>query len=188
MGAVDPIERRSEIVEAAFSLVAEGGIEAATMRRIATAAGATTGRVTHYFDSRVEVLVAVLVEVDTRHQERIAAHSGLEPAARLRATLSDRLALDSERVDEQRVWVALSTTDIPELRDELSRQRTEWDHRVSSLLDEVRGRRSDHTSSWPIVAVVDGLSLRLMHACASRTRRDARQVLDDALARAVPAG
>ncbi len=188
MAPADPIERRSEIVEAAFGLVAEGGIEAATMRRIATAAGATTGRVTHYFDSRVEVLVAVLVEVDTRRQARVAAHFGLGPAAQLRATLIDCLALDSEGVDEQRVWVALSTTDIPELRDEISRQRTEWDHRVSSLLDEVRGRRSDHASSWPIVAVVDGLSLRLMHDCTSRTRRDARQVLDDALVRAGLAG
>jgi TetR/AcrR family transcriptional repressor of bet genes len=81
--AVDPVQRRGEIVEAAFGLVADGGIEAATMRRIATAAGATTGRVTHYVDTRVEVLVAALIEVDRRRLARIASHAGLESAARL---------------------------------------------------------------------------------------------------------
>ena len=50
MPAVDPSERRAEVVAAAFGLLAEGGVEAATMRRIAAAADATTGRVTHYFE------------------------------------------------------------------------------------------------------------------------------------------
>lgn len=151
------------------------------MRRVATAAGATTGRVTHYFDSRVDVLVAVLVEVDRRRRERIASHSGLEPAARLRAVLCEGLALDRDRLDAQRVWTALSTTDIPELRDELGRQRAEWDHLVGSLIDKVSGRRIDDSTMLSIVAIVDGLSLRLMLDRTSRTRREAEQALADAL-------
>jgi len=181
MAPVDPKLREAEIVAAAFGLVAEGGIEAATMRRIATAAGATTGRVTHYFDSRVDVLVAVVAEVDRRREARIAFHAGLEPSARLRAVLHERLALDSQRVDEQRVCIALSTTDIPELRDELARQRADWDHLVGSLIDGVRGKPADDTTAIAIVATVDGLSLRLMADCTPRTRRDAERVINDAL-------
>src|SRR5664279_5428655 len=99
MVAVDPVQRRREIVEAAFGLVAEGGVEAATMRRIATAAAATTGR----------------------------------------------------------------------------------GHLVGSLVDEVRGRRIEDRIALSIIATVEGLCLRLMVDCTSRTRSDARQALDDAL-------
>jgi len=179
--AVDPVRRRGEIVEAAFGLVADGGIEAATMRRIASAAGATTGRVTHYFDSRVDVLVAVLVEVDRRRHERIATHSGLERAGLLRAVLLERLPLDTERVDEQRASVALSSTDIPELRDELGRQAAEWDRMIGSLVDNVRCRRLEDHTTLSLVAIVDGLSVRLMLDCTSRSRREAEHALDAAL-------
>ncbi|MGH3177968.1 MAG: TetR/AcrR family transcriptional regulator, partial [Streptosporangiaceae bacterium] len=48
---VDHAARRAELVDAAWRVIAEEGLEAATMRRIAEAAGCTTGRVTHYFDS-----------------------------------------------------------------------------------------------------------------------------------------
>ena len=43
---VDHAVRRAELVDAAWRVIAEEGLEAATMRRIAEAAGCTTGRVT----------------------------------------------------------------------------------------------------------------------------------------------
>ena len=178
MPAVDPAQRRAEIVEAAFGLLAEGGVEAATMRRVATAAGATTGRVTHYFESRVELLVAALSEVDRRRQERIATHDALDPAARLKAVLIERLPLDSERLHEVRVWLALASTNLPEARDELVRQSVEWESLVRSLVSDAH--MSDDTAV-SIVALVDGLALRLLLDATRRARRTAEAALDDLL-------
>lgn len=174
MPAVDPAQRRAEIVEATFGLLAEGGVEAATMRRVAAAAGATTGRVTHYFDSRVELLIAALREVDRRRQQRISAHDELDPFERLRAVLMERLPLDRERLDEVRVWLALAGTTLPELRDELVHQFVEWDRLVRSL---VADEHMPDDMTVPLVALLDGLALRLT---VDSTRR-ARQAATDAL-------
>jgi AcrR family transcriptional regulator len=178
MPAVDPAQRRAEIVMAAFGLLAEGGAEAATMRRVATAAGATTGRVTHYFESRVELLVAALIEVDRRRHQRIAAHDGLEPADRLRAVLEERLPLDTARLSELRVWLALASTNLPEARDELTSQSVAWDRLVRSLLTDANVSVDPAES---LVAMVDGLALRLMLDATRRTRRTAAAALDDLL-------
>ena len=180
MTAVDPAQRPSEIVEAAFRLLAEGGVEAATMRRVATAAGATTGRVTHYFESRVELLVAAVQEVERRRQQRIADHDGLDPAARLRAVLMERLPLDSDRVNEVRVWLALASTNLPEARDELVRQSVAWDRLLRSLVTDAHMPDDTGVS---IGALVDGLALRLMLDSTRRSRRTAEVALDDLLRR-----
>ena len=58
---VDHEERRSVIASAAADLIAEVGIEAATMKGIAVRAYVTTGAVTHYVDSKDEVILAALL-------------------------------------------------------------------------------------------------------------------------------
>ncbi len=181
MAAVDPVQRRGEIVDAAYRLVADGGIEAATMRRIALAAGATTGRVTHYFNSRVDVLVAVLVEVDRRRQLRIAGHANLDPSARLRSVVLERLPLDTARLNEQRVWLALSSTGIPELRDELARQSHHWDALIGSLIKTAGSQGHEDDTTTSIVALIDGLSIGLTLDPRARTRRTAERVVDELL-------
>ena len=109
MPAVDPAQRRAEIVEATFGLLAEGGVEAATMRRVAAAAGATTGRVTHYFDLRVELLVAALREVDRRRQQRISAHDELDPFERLVLVVDDALQSRLHNEDARRAAMSAWT-------------------------------------------------------------------------------
>jgi len=175
MPAVDPAQRRAEIVEATFGLLAEGGVEAATMRRVAAAAGATTGRVTHYFDLRVELLVAALREVDRRRQQRISAHDELDPFERLRAVLMERLPLDRERLDEVRVCLALAGTNLPDLRDELMRQAVEWDRLVRSLVADAH-MPDDMTVQ--LLALLDGFALRLTVDSTRRARQAATGALE----------
>jgi len=50
--------RRSALIAAAQSLVAEGGMEAATVRAIADRAGVTGGLIRHYFKSKDELIRA----------------------------------------------------------------------------------------------------------------------------------
>lgn len=50
--------RRSALIAAAQSLVAEGGMEAATVRAIAERAGVTGGLIRHYFQSKDELIRA----------------------------------------------------------------------------------------------------------------------------------
>lgn len=151
------------------------------MRRVAAAAGATTGRVTHYFGSRVEVLVAALAEVERRRSLRVATHVELEPMTRIRATLLEFLPLDTGRLNEQRVWLSLCATGVPELRDEVNRQTSERDRLVGSLIDAACGGRADEWVAFSLLAVVDGLAQRLVLDTTTRPRRLAQDALDQAL-------
>ena len=104
---VDHEQRRAELVDAAWTVIADEGIEAATIRRIAEVAGCTTGRVTHYFDAKDEILVAALRRVHyaagARMLDNLRTRQGADA---LRAVLLDALPLDRQRTLEWRVWLA----------------------------------------------------------------------------------
>ena len=181
MAPVNSAQRKDEIVAAAFDLIARDGIESATMRQVATAAGATTGRVTHHFATRAELLVATLAEVARRRSRRITTHADLEPSARLKATLLELLPLDTARLDEQRVWVSLSTTGIPELRDEVRHQPAQRDRLIGTLVEDIHRRTTEETVGFSLLALIDGLAHRLMLDTTTKPRRSALKALDNAL-------
>ena len=126
---VDHEQRRRELVAATWAVVAAEGIEAATVRRIAEEAGCTTGRITHYFADKEEVLVAALRQVHRAAGKRMLAatgeRSGLEA---LRAVLAEALPLDEERILEWRVWLAFwgSAATSTSLQAEQHQRYREW--------------------------------------------------------------
>ena len=154
---------------ATWAVVAAEGIEAATVRRIAEEAGCTTGRITHYFADKEEVLVAALRQVHRAAGKRmlaaIGARSGL---AALRAVLAEALPLDQERVLEWRVWLAFwgSAATSASLQAEQHQRYREW----RALLKRVLAG-AQHDGQLPagidldrlvdqIVALVDGFGLQ----------------------------
>jgi AcrR family transcriptional regulator len=166
---VDHAQRRRELVQATWAVVAAEGIEAATVRRIAEEAGCTTGRITHYFADKEEVLVAALRRVHRAAGERMLAavkqRSGL---AALRAVLAEALPLDEERVLEWRVWLAFwgSAATSTSLQAEQHERYREWRGLLTRVLAAAQqvgqlsasidlGRLVDQ-----IVALVDGLGLQ----------------------------
>ena len=56
-------QRRAELVAATWEVVADEGVEGATLRRIAEVAGCTTGRVTHYFENKDQLLLTAFERV-----------------------------------------------------------------------------------------------------------------------------
>lgn len=100
-------QRRIEIVEAAWRIIARGGFAAATMREIAAEAGFANGGLKHYFAGKDDLLAAAFQHTFFRINER-AAHtigdqSGLEA---IRLLCVEMLPLDEERRVESRVTVA----------------------------------------------------------------------------------
>ena len=57
---VDHDERRARLTEVLLDVVAEGGLEAATIRTVAAAAGVSIGTVQHYFKTKDDMLGARL--------------------------------------------------------------------------------------------------------------------------------
>ena len=166
---VDHAQRRRELVAATWAVVAAEGIEAATVRRIAEEAGCTTGRITHYFADKEEVLVAALRQVHrTAGRRMLAAIGPRSGLAALRAVLAEALPLDQERILEWRVWLAFwgSAATSASLQAEQHERYREW----RALLTRVLAT-AQHHGQLPagidldrlvdqIVALVDGFGLQ----------------------------
>ncbi len=162
---VDHAQRRRELVAATWAVVAAEGIEAATVRRIAEEAGCTTGRITHYFADKEEVLVAALRQVHRAAGKRMLAaigeRGGLEA---LRAVLAEALPLDEERILEWRVWLAFwgSAATNASLQAEQHQRYREWRELLKRVLATAQlsaGIDLDRLVDQ-IVALVDGFGLQ----------------------------
>jgi AcrR family transcriptional regulator len=162
---VDHAQRRRELVAATWAVVAAEGIEAATVRRIAEEAGCTTGRITHYFADKEEVLVAALRQVHRAAGKRMLAaigpRSGLEA---LRAVLAEALPLDQERILEWRVWLAFwgSAATSTSLQAEQHERYREWRGLLKRVLATAQLSADIDLDRLvdQIVALVDGFGLQ----------------------------
>ncbi|MEM9246669.1 MAG: TetR/AcrR family transcriptional regulator [Cyanobacteria bacterium P01_F01_bin.153] len=100
-------DRRLEVSEAAWRVIAREGLDRTSMRAIAQEMGCTTGVVTHYFRNKQELILFALHQVAARLQVRMeVAISSLSGADRLVAMLSSFLPLDQERQEILQVWMA----------------------------------------------------------------------------------
>lgn len=188
---VDHAVRRAELVDAAWRVIAEEGLEAATMRRIAEAAGCTTGRVTHYFDSKDDVLVAALREVYRRAAERMRRHTGgADVASVLLEVLLEALPVDEDRQLEWKVWLAFwgRAAADERLRHEQEQRYAEWRGLLDKLVRRARPRddAADLRTAVDLIAgAIDGLGIQAVLEPASftpaRLRRAASSIVGSVL-------
>lgn len=101
---VDRAERRAAVVEIAFDLVADRGVEALTFREIAASAGCSTSIVSHYFGNKNELLFCVYQVANQRAADRIQAK--VEENAPIFDCFETVLPLCEESRRNWRVWLA----------------------------------------------------------------------------------
>ena len=138
---VDREQRRQEILEVTWRLMAARGADAATMREIAREAGYANGALAPYFASKDELVEAAYVFVFDRTNERIrAAVAGKRGLAALRAFLVEVLpATELTRLEARIVlpfWSRTVTDErLAQLNDEAMRR---WRHDLRGLVAQAR--------------------------------------------------
>jgi AcrR family transcriptional regulator len=159
-------ERRSTFIEASWDVIAREGLSAATLRRVAAAAGVTTGALTHYFNDREALLVETLRTAHFAAGARMlgAMSKHANPSERLLAVLKEALPFDENRAREWKVWLAFWAQAVgnTELTTEHGRRYDEWRELLEDLVGQIVASPDkvclgvDH-----LIAIVDGLGLRL---------------------------
>ena len=131
---------------------------------IGSAAGCTTGAVTHYFDDKDEVLIAALRELNRRVGERMEAHLQSD-GSELVDVIAEALPLDAARREEWRVWIGFYGRSAwsPALAAELRDRNGEWRDSATEMIEwgiEHGLFRSDidvELESEALLLLVDGL-------------------------------
>ena len=189
---VDIEERRAAFVDASWRVIAEEGLRAASLRRVATAAGCTTGALTHYFPDRQALLVAALCAVNERAGRRMfaIAERVTDPVDRLRRVLHEALPLDDASLQEWRVWLAFWSECMHDvaLAEESERRYAEWEAGLRGLVAAVApaDRISAEVAEW--IVLVDGLGLGIARhgadgAGLEPARVQAREIIETRLRR-----
>jgi AcrR family transcriptional regulator len=104
---VDHEQRRQELVEATWRIIARHGISGATMRQIAAEAGFANGALKPYFPTKAELVEATYGFVFDRTNRRVeVATRDLDGMDALEAFCREVLPLDGDRLDEARVVIS----------------------------------------------------------------------------------
>lgn len=189
---VDLAAQRRAIAEAAISVVGEAGLEATRLRDVARAAKVTTGAVTHYFESKDEVLEAALAEIVRRTLERmetpLAANAPTDVAGFIRRVCA-YLPLDDAGRQEWRVWLAFWGKAIADARLRTV-HRDHYANIVERMVPTLRVLRQGPAPSLrtlrkcadALCAAIDGVGTRATLEPELWPARRQRETLSDLLA------
>ncbi|MGO3731432.1 TetR/AcrR family transcriptional regulator [Corynebacterium casei] len=104
---VDHVQRRQELVESTWRVIARLGLAGATMRQIAEEAGYANGALKPYFPTKMDLLEATFEHVYSSTEERIGKSiEGLRGFEALRAMCLEVLPFTERLRDEARIVVS----------------------------------------------------------------------------------
>lgn len=138
---VDHDERRLELVDATWRIIARNGLEGATMREIAMEAGFANGALKPYFPTKDTLLEFAFSHVFNRTNQRIAeVTAGQTGLAALRAFCLEVLPLDEERINEARIVIPFWQKAVNDPQKAVIHQQSmdEWLTAIRRHLEEAR--------------------------------------------------
>ena len=139
---VDHDERRLELVDATWRIIARQGLEGATMREIAMEAGFANGALKPYFPTKDTLLEFAFGHVFNRTNPRIAqVTEGKSALEALRAFCMEVLPLDEERINEARIVIPFwqKAVNDPQKAEIHQQSMAEWVATIRRYLAEARG-------------------------------------------------
>ncbi|HJT14535.1 MAG TPA: TetR family transcriptional regulator C-terminal domain-containing protein [Dongiaceae bacterium] len=165
-----PEKRRADLVQAAIRCLAEGGMAAFKMERIAAEAGVSLGLLSHYFKGKTELLAevyraALYDDVNRKIAELDDKEAAGSPAERLCRIVDAIIDPDYLRPANLTVWLALWGEIVvnPELRLAHRTAYRSYLKSLAALIDEVALVRRRNVTGTEIArslqALIDGLFL-----------------------------
>ncbi|WP_446664377.1 TetR/AcrR family transcriptional regulator [Flexivirga sp. B27] len=99
----------AHLLETVCAIIATDGLDAVTVREVATTAGVSIGAVQHHFRTKDEMLLAAFRQVVESTETRVAAVEFSDDVRmNLSAILRELLPLDATRTREAKVYVAFA--------------------------------------------------------------------------------
>lgn len=188
-------DRRTQLLEATISVIAERGVRGMRVQEVAANAGVSVTLLYHYFGSREGLLEAALFAV-SEQAERYGGQAA-STASTAREELVARLVGELRGTDEVRTnsaaWGELRWASVfdQRLRAAVHKLTAEWVDDIADLIGKViREEKSSaeidvQAAAERLVALVEGLSGRWLTGAVPLERLQA--LLTDAIALEVPA-
>ena len=169
--SVDHDERREIFAAAALRVIMREGIAGLTVREVAREAGFTTGALTHYFQSKDQLLIEASELSARLVRDRMERAEQARPVLEaIRKVVALALPLTPERRGYWRIWVGY--WERSSYDDEVSRvmrlRYDEWRDRLARMLTlaqtegEVAADVDPQHAAQSLVALVDGIGVQVL--------------------------
>lgn len=187
---VDHVERREELVRAAWRLIAERGLDELTIREIAREAGYSAGILAHYFENKDDLLLhALRVSHEQIWRRYDAAVDNPIRAAALREVLFDNLPLDEQRDLETRIEMSFWARSLrnPDLQAVQVAESETLQQLLLRLVEDGQAEGAiseEHAPSQTVAllaALIDGISLHALLYPERMTASDQKATMEFAL-------
>lgn len=183
----DHVERRRLFAAAALNVISRDGLEGLTLREVAREAGFTTGALTHYFQSKDELLIAASeysAELVRVPMDELAL--GASARESLRQLIYTALPSTTVMKGNWRFWVAFweRGAHSPRVNQVMRDRYHEWTNRVASLVRRAQEQgqaRADLDAArfaHELVALVDGIGVQVLIGVGKLTAPTQRQMVD----------
>ena len=160
---IDQEERRAQLARTAMEVIAARGVQGATLRDIADAAGVSVGILQHNFRTRNALLLAAFEMAVARVEKNVDSFSGTT-IDEIKQFAVETLPLDRQRIIEWKVLVAFRAEALADSR-LAKEQRARWRrfrHLFKGAIES--GISAGHISkqvdpdqaSFAIVSAIDG--------------------------------
>lgn len=173
---VDHDERRTEICEALLRIAATVGINAVTMRSVATEAGVSLRLVQYYFGTKADLMNATLIHLEKMSHQRLAAKLAALPEnvsirAYIDAIFREALPTDSESQKFHLVWTSyamLAATNPEFSKEQIAAGPARMEHQIAAALrdaqknGEISGVRDFTHDSANLLALSHGLGTAVL--------------------------
>jgi len=186
--AVDHAERRESFAAAALRVIMRDGMAGLTVRAVAAEAGFTTGALTHYFNSKDQLLIeaselsARLVRERMERAER--AHPAMEA---IRRVIALALPLTAETRGYWRIWLAY--WERSSYDDDVARvmrlRYAEWRGRLRTIIlraqqeGDVAASVDAREAAEAMIALVDGIGVQVVLGVSRISAVRQRAMVDD---------
>jgi AcrR family transcriptional regulator len=169
--SVDHSERREIFAAAALRVIVKDGIAGLTVRRVSQEAGYTTGALTHYFQSKDQLLVEASEQSAKLVREQMAKAEEIIPALEaIRQVVALALPLTPTRRSYWRIWVGF--WERSSYDDQVARtmrlRYAEWRQRLARLLTRAQ-EEGDVAADVDVaqvanalVALIDGIGVEVL--------------------------
>lgn len=174
------------VLEAAGRLIADEGLLAATMRRIATEAQISLGTLTHHFESVDQLLAEALELSSIRFTEALAKRESTGNALAKLHTLADAVMPDNQQSLRQwRLWLQFWSRAVydPELARTHNRRYRAWNNTVADLINEgvkdgsLRADLNALEATHNLVALIDGVCFQVAIKGGGMTAAQGKRVV-----------
>ncbi|MQA11683.1 MAG: TetR family transcriptional regulator [Pseudonocardiaceae bacterium] len=187
---VDHDERRAEIANATWRLIAERGIEATTMRAISSAIGMAHGALKHYFPDKNALIKTAFTHVfdatNTRIRERLGEATGL---AGLRIFCLEVLPIEDVTKLEARVVIPFWQRALADagLQSVFTDAMNVWRQQIHAFLraaradGSVRASTPDEAIVEHLLAMLNGAQILAVLTSDTTTPKLQQQMIDSFL-------